>query len=151
MGWGWEEGKATGVSSVHSWVCCSVAKSCLTLCDPLVYSLPGSSVSGIFRARILDWVATPSSRGSSWSRDRSPASWITVGFFTTEPPGSPTAGFNLPLMHSYPPTLSVCTTWPVDTAPFLGSEPQGKKFYNLRWSSQRWLISPHKQDIRRTG
>lgn len=77
MGWGWEEGKATGVSSVHSWVCCSVAKSCLTLCDPLVYSLPGSSVSGIFRARILDWVATPSSRGSSQPRDGTCVSYVS--------------------------------------------------------------------------
>ena len=37
--------------------CCSVAMSCLTLCDPMDYSLPGSSVSGISQARILEWVA----------------------------------------------------------------------------------------------
>ena len=37
--------------------CCSVAKSCLTLCDPMNYSLPGSSVYGILQARILEWVA----------------------------------------------------------------------------------------------
>ena len=39
--------------------------SCLTLCDPLDYSLPGSSVHGILQARILEWVAIYSSRGSS--------------------------------------------------------------------------------------
>ena len=36
---------------------CSVAQSCLTFCDPMDYSLPGSSVHGILQARILDWVA----------------------------------------------------------------------------------------------
>ena len=42
-----------------------VAQSCPTLCDPVVCSLPGSSVHGIFRSRILEWVAMPFSRGSS--------------------------------------------------------------------------------------
>ena len=38
----------------------SVTQSCLTLCDPMDSSLPGSSVHGIFQARILEWVAFPS-------------------------------------------------------------------------------------------
>ena len=38
---------------------------CSTLCDPMDCSLPGSSVNGILQARILEWVAMPSSRGSS--------------------------------------------------------------------------------------
>ena len=40
-------------------------QSCLTLCDPMGYSPPGSSVHGILQARILEWVVMPSSRGSS--------------------------------------------------------------------------------------
>ena len=44
---------------------CSVSKSCQTLCDPMDYSPPGSSVHGIFQARILEWVAVSFSRGSS--------------------------------------------------------------------------------------
>ena len=40
---------------------CLVAQSCLTLCNPLDYSLPDSSVHGIFHARILEWVAISSS------------------------------------------------------------------------------------------
>ena len=44
-------------------------KSCLTLCDPRDCSLPGSSVHGILQARILEWVAIPSSSGSSPPRD----------------------------------------------------------------------------------
>ena len=53
-----------------------------------VCSLPGCSVHGILQARILEWTAMPSSRGSSWPRDRihvsSPA--LAGSFFTTEPP-----------------------------------------------------------------
>ena len=43
---------------------CEVAQSCPTLCDPMDCSPPGSSVYGILQARILQWVAMPSSRGS---------------------------------------------------------------------------------------
>ena len=35
-----------------------VAQSCLTLCDPMNCSLPGSSVHGIFQARVVEWVAS---------------------------------------------------------------------------------------------
>ena len=42
-----------------------ITKSCLTLCDPVDYSLPGSSVHGILQARFLEWVAVSLSRGSS--------------------------------------------------------------------------------------
>ena len=38
-------------------VLCSAAQSCLTLCNPMSYSPPGSSVHGISQARILEWVA----------------------------------------------------------------------------------------------
>ena len=37
-----------------------VAQSCPTLCDPMDYSQPGSSVHGILQARILEWVSIPS-------------------------------------------------------------------------------------------
>ena len=47
-----------------------VAQSCPTLCDPMDCRLSGSSVHGILQARNLEWVAVPSSRGSSQSRDQ---------------------------------------------------------------------------------
>ena len=50
-------------------VCAKSLQSCLTLCDPMDCSLPGSSVHRILQARILEWVALPSSRGSSWPKD----------------------------------------------------------------------------------
>ena len=46
-----------------------VAHSCSILCDPVDCSLQCSSVRGILRARVLEWVAIPFSRGSSWPRD----------------------------------------------------------------------------------
>ena len=49
--------------------CCSVAKSCLTLCDPMDCSSPGSSVHVILQARIPEWVAISFSRRSSLTRD----------------------------------------------------------------------------------
>ena len=59
-----------------------VAQSYPTLCDPMDYSLPGSSLREIPQARILEWVAISFSRGSSWPRDRTWDSCITDRFFT---------------------------------------------------------------------
>ena len=44
-------------------VLCLVAQACPILCDPVDYSLPGSSVRGILQARLLEWVVISSSRG----------------------------------------------------------------------------------------
>ena len=63
-------------------VLCLVAQLCPTLCDPMDCSLQGSSVHGIFQARILEWVAVPSFRGSSQPRDQTQVSCIAGGFFT---------------------------------------------------------------------
>ena len=67
---------------------CAYAQSlqpCLTLCDPMDWSLPDSSVCGILQARIQVWVVMPSSRESSQPRDRAHISYISCsvgGFFT---------------------------------------------------------------------
>ena len=52
-------------------------QSCPTLCDPMNCSLSGSSVHGILQERILEWVAMPSSRGSSRPRDQTCISYIS--------------------------------------------------------------------------
>ena len=62
----------------------SVAQSCLTLCDPMDYSLLRSSVHGIFQARILEWVAISFSRGSSPPRDWTRVFLIVVRCFTSQ-------------------------------------------------------------------
>ena len=90
--WGWWSRKV-GTVDWTTWityvclvcaVCC--AKSLWSwLCHPEDCSLPGSSVHGILQARILEWVAMPSSRESSQTRDWTIISFpaLAGGFFTT--------------------------------------------------------------------
>ena len=56
---------------------CSVTQLCPALCDPMDCSPPGSSVHGILQARILEWVAMSSSKGSSPSRDWTRVSYVS--------------------------------------------------------------------------
>jgi len=62
---------------IHMYLKVKVTQSCLTLCDPMDYT-----VHGILQATILEWVAFPFSRGSSKPRDWTQASRIAGGFFT---------------------------------------------------------------------
>ena len=82
----WRE-ETGGLQSIHV---CSVTKSCLPPCD--LIGLPGSSVHGIFQARILEWVAISFSRGSSHLEIKltspEPPTLAAI-FFTTEPLGKP--------------------------------------------------------------
>ena len=59
-----------------------VTQLCLTLCNPMDFSLQGSSVHGIFHARVLEWVAISFSRESSQLRDWIPVSHIAGRRFT---------------------------------------------------------------------
>ena len=59
-----------------------VSQSCLTLCHPMDYSLLGSSVHGIFQARVLEWIAMSFSRGPSRPRNRTQVSRIAGRRFT---------------------------------------------------------------------
>ena len=81
-------GKNTGVGCHFLLQCMKVksesevAQSCPTLHDPLDYSLPGSPVHGIFKARVLEWVAISFSRVSSLPRDQTQVSYIADRCFT---------------------------------------------------------------------
>ena len=72
-----------------AYVCAKSLQLCLTLHNPMDCSLPGSSIHGILQARILEWVARPSSRGSSAPQDWNCVSCISGGCFTTKPLGKP--------------------------------------------------------------
>ena len=81
LNWGnWEN--LVKVSRWANSLACLVAQSCPTPCNPMDCSPPGSSVHGILQAGILEWVTTPSSRGSSQLRDRTQVSCIAGRFFT---------------------------------------------------------------------
>ena len=61
------------------WCTCACVLSCWVesnSCGPMDWSPPASSVHGIFQARILEWVAISSSRGSSWPRDQTRVSYV---------------------------------------------------------------------------
>ena len=100
-----------------------VAQLCLTLCDPMACSLPGSSVYGISQARILECVFIPFSRGSFRSRDQTQVSCSAGGFFivwATKKAKQVTKGqivYDLTLMKSFSSVQFSCSVmfdslWP---------------------------------------
>ena len=60
----------------HVCGCARPLQSCLTLCDPIHYSLPGPSVHEILQARILAWVAVSFFRGPSQPRNQTSISCV---------------------------------------------------------------------------
>ena len=79
-----------------------VTQSSLTLCDPVDWSPPGSSVHGILQAGILGWVAIPFSGGSSQPRSLT----LKADSLPSEPSGKPTTfgaqGNNCHCLHFFP-------------------------------------------------
>ena len=79
-------------------MCAKSLQSCPTLCDPMDCSPPGSCVHGILQARILEWVAMPSSRVSSRPRDRTHVSYGLLHWQASSlplvPPGKPLVIFS---------------------------------------------------------
>ena len=65
-----EDTYTTFVAILSKMCCCLVVQLSLTLCDPIYYNPPASSVHGISQASIPEWVAVSFSRGSSWTRDQ---------------------------------------------------------------------------------
>ena len=82
----WKQSNITNQGSLSSLkkekVESEVVQSCLALCEPMDSSLPGSSIHGIFQARVLEWTAISFSRGSSQPRDRTCVSCIADRCFT---------------------------------------------------------------------
>ena len=113
----------------------SAAQSCLTLCGPMVCSLPGSSVHGILQARILEWVAIFFSRWSSWPRDQTLVSCVScTGWQVLYSP-------SLLIVHIYvlKPSSSdgkesACNVWNLGLIPGLGSSPGGRHGYPFQFS-----------------
>ena len=68
-------------TEVNQWTS-EAAQLCPTLGDPMDWRLPGSSIHGIFQARILEWVAISFSKGSSQPRDQAQVSRIAGRHFT---------------------------------------------------------------------
>ena len=58
-------------------ICAKSLQSCLTICDPMDCSPPGSSVHGVLQARILEWISISFSRGSSQPGDQTHVSHVS--------------------------------------------------------------------------
>ena len=95
----------TQVHSHMNMLTCMCAKSlrlCLTLYDSIDFSLPGSSLHGILQARILEWTAVPSTRGSSQSRVQTrilPLLLWQAGSLPLSPPGKPEHAHTWTYLH----------------------------------------------------
>ena len=89
----WRRESLLPAHSEHAWEAHMLSRWHVRLCDSMDCSLPGSSVHGILQARILEWVAISSFRGSSRPRDRTRGSccisYNAGSFLTAEPPGKP--------------------------------------------------------------
>ena len=130
----------------------SVAQSCLTLCNTMDCSLPGSSVHQILQARIVEWAAISFSRGSSWFRDQTRISctfWI---------------GRQILYHHgtkdtSHTKGLSITVTSIVSSQnshPFANSEcnliwKQGLRRYNKVKTRLEWALNPMTGTLIRRG
>ena len=71
---------------------CAQSLSCVQIFVTPPHGPPGSLVHGMFQARVVEWVTTSFSRGSSWPRDRTWVSFLSCigsGFPTTALPGKP--------------------------------------------------------------
>ena len=126
-------------------------QSCLTLCDPMHCSLPGSSVHGILQARILEWVAISYSKGSS-HRDQTCVSCIAGDSLPSEPQG---AVLSLSVMsnslqpHRLQPARLFCP-WGFSRREYwngLPCPPPNPGLWHCRWILYRLSHqgSPHKQ------
>ena len=133
------------ICSLEPWTmqACSLTQSRLTLHHPIDYSPPGSSVRGIFQARILEQVAIFSSRESSWPRIKltSPVASALVGkFFTTEPPGKPT------LSHQFRSVAQSCLTLAIPVTVALQAS------LSMEFSRQGyWSRLPFPSPVHRSG
>ena len=72
-----------------------IAQSCLNLCNPVNCNLPGSSVGGIFQARVLQWIAISFSRESSPQGTEPGSPALQADALPSEPPGKPTTMQNI--------------------------------------------------------
>ena len=107
------------MSAALTKLCVLVALSCTTL-QPMVCSPPGSSVLGILQTRILEWIAIPFSRGSSWPRDWTLVSRIVGWFFTNWKWLTDVQLFGTPWTKQ---SMELCRPLQADSLP---AEPQGK-------------------------
>ena len=123
------------VKEVKVWV----SQSCLNLCNPVDYSLPGSSFHGVIQARILEWAAISFSRGSSWTRDRIWVSCIVGRFFTIWATKEALVGLVNAMV--FPVVMYGCESWTINRLSaeelMLSNCGAGKDSWEVPWEAAR--------------
>ena len=123
---------------------CVHAQSCPAFCDPMDCSPPGSSVCGVFQARILEWVAISSSRVSSHAKDQTHIlhllDWWT-DYLPLAPAGKPSLApapnFSLTPNNLFFFFLPFIASWKVTDEIKHWIFPESKIIYlNREWGSQ---------------
>ena len=89
-------------------------QSCPSLCDPMDYSPPGSSVHGILQAKILEWVVMPSSRETSQPRNQIHISYISLYWQADSLPLVPPGAFLAARTVKNPPAIQETQGWSLD-------------------------------------
>ena len=127
------------LSNTSPFIICSMCLKCsfasvMSDYDPMDCNPSGSSVCGIIPARILEWIAMPSPRGSSWPSDRTHVSRIAGRFITPESWVKPLSYAAVSLNKTY------CRTWkPQLTIPHCIFENCSKTWY--------WKFSSYTQNM----
>ena len=141
------------MNSIHPLfpICAPSLQSCMTLCDPMNCSPPGSSVHGIYPARILEWVAMPSSKGYFQTQGSNPCLLcllvLQAGTLPLNQRGKPLLfpEIILFLYSKSSPLLSVCCheKHPSETIPRL--EITFKKTYPIIYVTLTSPLESHEQ------
>ena len=118
---------------------------------PMDCSPPGPSVHEILQAGILEWVAMPSSRGSSWLRDRTHVSCVCCisciagGFFTAELPGRLHIYIYSPFFRLFShvsPSRALMTNKLLYVVPLVVSTPDREELRKCSWyACKEWRLS----------
>ena len=116
-----QHNNAVNLSQIHL---SAVSQPGPSLCNPMDYSPPGSSVHGILQARILEWVAIIFSRGPSWPRNQTQVS-CNAGRFFTDISGYPWSSAG---------KESTCNVGDLGSIPGLGRSPGEMNGYSLQCS-----------------
>ena len=119
-----------------------VTQSCLTLCDPMDCSPPGSSVHGILQARILECIAIPFSRGSSQPRDRTQVSCIAGRLYLMSHQGSQFISYLYSDIVKFKKFLTFDNFRLIKAVEFLSSNKQKKTFRIKTWGEEMQNFFP---------
>ena len=123
---------STESERVPACICAKSLQSCLTLCDPMDCNPPGSFVHGTLQARILEWVAVPSSRGIFPTQGMKPH---LLSLLLWQAGSLPLASCGKPLYREY--TRAMWGSWNV--------APERKISFHYWQKQKEWILGQEKR------